>query len=539
MSYEIPGFNPTDPNDKRLNVHHVTLENVGFHVVDFARLLAVAETEKVTLIDSPLTSHLPAKHLTASLSTGKNFDNKQAYFYNAAIDLRGGRGLGNVTRRFGEHCRRGFDDLQVHSFVFDSMRRLSDKDGEYDALLSYWQKTQRVEINNQKSVNDSATGRQEHRLIAPKKGDVDTGKQYLHFMRSLAAGLLVASSLDRPYRRSLTPYDFVMTPKGPLYYNPASGEWVHQLGPQKVEITPPKAEKLTDKSKHIEQPELFGAKKLEDTTLEDLYGIEEILDEIGPLIAFYKDPEAARRWGIARPGNIFVYGPPGGGKTSLVYAVGNAIDADVKCVKGTDLYGKYIGDSEAKASAIFDEVRDAVKPIILFFDEMEGLISASGGNEASRTYNAVAGIFKTEAQRITENSNVILAAASNNEDLIDNALLRDGRFDIKLPVGLPNEEARKLMLGHHIISMENRGQVSPDHAKGDTEIFRRFDPEVSDDSVLQELARLTENFSGAAIVGALVAARRRKFVREANGETVGPITKDELVNEIMRKRRTA
>lgn len=145
--------------------------------------------------------------------------------------------------------------------------------------------------------------------------------------------------------------------------------------------------------------------------------------------------------GMKTTAGVLLWGPPGTGKTLLAKAVANASNANFISVKGPELLNKYVGESERSVRTLFSRARSSV-PVIIFFDELDALIPRrdGGNNEAS---NRVVNTLLTELDGVgASREGIYIIAATNRPDVVDPAMLRPGRLETLLYVGLPSEEDR-------------------------------------------------------------------------------------------------
>lgn len=187
-------------------------------------------------------------------------------------------------------------------------------------------------------------------------------------------------------------------------------------------------------------------KKPEGLTLDDIGGLADIKRGLKDVAVSFQHADIMEKWGAERPQGILLYGPPGTGKTMLARALAAEIDADMMMVQSDDIYGMWMGESEKRIKDIFKAARKHEGRLILFFDELDAIIGISTGPSegGASTRNSVAGVFKQELNTLAEeNPNVLVIGTTNFLEQIDPSLIRSGRFDVRLRVPMPDQEARE------------------------------------------------------------------------------------------------
>ncbi|WP_309610568.1 CDC48 family AAA ATPase [Sphingomonas sp.] len=203
-----------------------------------------------------------------------------------------------------------------------------------------------------------------------------------------------------------------------------------------------------------------------------------------------KHPEAFKRLGIRPAKGFLLYGPPGTGKTLLAKACAREAEANFIAVKSSDLLSKWYGESEQQIARLFARARQ-VAPTVIFIDELDSLVPARGGGMGEpQVTERVVNTILSEMDGLEELNNVVLIGATNRPNLIDPALLRPGRFDELIYVGVPDVAGRRRILAIHV---------------GDMPIAKDVD--------LEALAERTTRFTGADLEdltrrAGLVALRR-------------------------------
>jgi transitional endoplasmic reticulum ATPase len=183
-------------------------------------------------------------------------------------------------------------------------------------------------------------------------------------------------------------------------------------------------------------------------------------DEIGGLANVKQELMEAVEWPLAYPKlfshmaatppkGIMLYGPPGTGKTLMAKAVATESQANFISVKGPEFLSKWVGESEKAVRETFRKARQAA-PTVLFFDEMDSIAPARGGGTSdSHVTERVISQILSEMDGLESLHNVVVIAATNRPDIIDPALLRPGRFDRMVEIGMPDQEARLEILKIH------------------------------------------------------------------------------------------
>ncbi len=207
----------------------------------------------------------------------------------------------------------------------------------------------------------------------------------------------------------------------------------------------------------------------------DIGGLEKAKQEIQEAVELpLEHPEMFEKMGIRPVRGILLYGPPGTGKTLLAKAAATESKANFIAVNGPAVLSKWVGESEKIVRDLFRKARQAA-PCVLFIDELDAIASKRGSGELSKVTERVVDTLLTEMDGLVGLKNVVVIGATNRLDMIDDALLRAGRFDKQIEISAPDEKARLEILKIHTKRMPVEG--------------------VS----LEELAKKTEGYSGADI----------------------------------------
>ncbi len=231
-------------------------------------------------------------------------------------------------------------------------------------------------------------------------------------------------------------------------------------------------------------------------TFKDVAGLEEAKVEIMEIVDFLKHADKYRELGAKIPKGALLVGPPGTGKTLLAKAVAGEANVPFLSISGSDFVEMFVGVGASRVRDLFDQAKQKA-PCIVFIDEIDAIGRArgknagfSGNDEREKTLNQLL----TEMDGFQTNAGVIVLAATNRADILDKALMRAGRFDRQIEVGLPEVHERKAIFDVHLRRL-----------KLDPKLDREF------------LAKQTPGFSGADIANvcneaALIAARHDKKV---------------------------
>jgi len=240
-----------------------------------------------------------------------------------------------------------------------------------------------------------------------------------------------------------------------------------------------------------------------DVAWEDVGGLDAATRQLQETIEWpLRYPEAFDRVDLHPAKGVLLYGPPGTGKTLLAKAVANEAESNFISVKGPELLDKYVGESEESVREVFAKARENA-PTVVFFDEIDALAGERGQAGDAGVGERVVSQLLTELDGLEALEDVVVVATTNRRELLDDALLRPGRFDRQVHVGVPDEAGRR--------------EIFAIHAEGRP---------LADDVDLDDLAARTAGFVGAdieAVCREAAAAAVREYVGGGGGGDVGDI----------------
>ena len=269
----------------------------------------------------------------------------------------------------------------------------------------------------------------------------------------------------------------------------------------------------------------LGSDEKDKQTCKDVAGCEEEKAELAEVVDFLKDPKKYTEMGARIPKGILLVGPPGTGKTLLAKAVAGEANVQFLSISGSDFVELYVGVGAGRVRDLFEQAKK-VAPAIIFIDEIDavgrqrGSGLGGGHDEREQTLNQLL----VEMDGFGSNEGVIVMAATNRADILDNALLRPGRFDRQIYVGLPDIRGRE-----EILKIHSR------------------DKQLADTVDLNSIAKGTPGFSGADLENlmneaAILAVRRReRFITQEDIDEailkvqMGPEKKSRKMSDKARK----
>ncbi|MEM3440521.1 MAG: AAA family ATPase, partial [Candidatus Bathyarchaeia archaeon] len=232
-------------------------------------------------------------------------------------------------------------------------------------------------------------------------------------------------------------------------------------------------------------------------TYEDIGGLHDEIQRIREMVELpLRHPELFQKLGIEPPRGVFLYGPPGCGKTLLAKAVANESDANFYVISGPEIMSKFYGESEARLREIFQKAQETA-PSIIFIDEMDA-IAPKREEVTGEVERRVVAQLLSLMDGIGSRGNIIVIGATNRPNAIDPALRRPGRFDREIEIGVPDKEGRYEILQIHTRNMP-----------------------LAKDVDLRRLSEITHGYTGADIAALCREAAMkalRRYLPEINLE---------------------
>ena len=291
-----------------------------------------------------------------------------------------------------------------------------------------------------------------------------------------------------------------------------------------------------------------------DISYSDIGGLDEQIEQIADAVELpYLHQDLFTEHRLPAPKGILLYGPPGCGKTLIAKAVANSLAKKVADtvgegkghsyfinIKGPELLNKYVGETERQIRLVFQRAReksDEGWPVIVFFDEMDSMFRTRGTGISSDMESTIVPQLLAEIDGVEGLTNVIVIGATNREDLIDPAILRPGRLDVKIKIERPNHEAARSIFARYLtndIPISQEESVTEMINSTVTEMYSEEEVnrflEVTYQNGDKEILYYKDFASGAMIENVVRRAKKLAIKRVIDGGAKGVCTADLLAS---------
>jgi transitional endoplasmic reticulum ATPase len=288
-----------------------------------------------------------------------------------------------------------------------------------------------------------------------------------------------------------------------------------------IDLDKPVAAEILSKI-HVEMADFKDAlKEIEPSTMREVLievprvawdqvgGLDEVKQKLKETIEWpLTDPDSFTKMGIKPPRGVLLYGPPGTGKTLLAKAVATDTKANFISIKGPEVLSKWVGESEKAVREIFKKARQ-VAPCIIFLDEIDAIASTRSSGSNDKVSERLVNQLLTSMDGIEDTEGVIVIAATNRPDILDQALLRSGRFDRMIFIGPPSQKERIAILKVHTKDMP-----------------------LAKDVDIEELADVMEGYTGADIEGVCREAAIISLREDIKNDKVRKRHFDEAIKDV-------
>ena len=322
----------------------------------------------------------------------------------------------------------------------------------------------------------------------------------------------------------------------------------------------------------MERPEVeeLVLEEVPDITYKDVGGLADQIEQIRDTVELpYLHRDLFKEYQLDPPKGILLYGPPGCGKTLIAKAVANSLAKKVSertgspdarsyflNIKGPELLNKWVGETERKIRLIFQRAKEKADegvPVIVFFDEMDSLFRTRGTGISSDVESTIVPQLLSELDGVESLKNVVVIGASNREDLIDPAILRPGRLDVKIKIRRPDTEAAREIFGIYLTPETPVDSDALAESGGDLAVYLKALVEEtveamyaeSEENRFLEVTYLSgdretlyfKDFASGAMIENIVRRAKKDAIKRQIAEGVSGVRKQDLMDAIKQEFR--
>jgi len=247
----------------------------------------------------------------------------------------------------------------------------------------------------------------------------------------------------------------------------------------------------------------FHPRIVENTgiTFKDVIGLDKQMDELQDIVRFLKEPEKYEQIGAALPKGILLFGQPGVGKTHIARAIAGEAGVPFYEISASELNAKYLGESEERIRTIFNTAEENA-PAIIYIDEIDSVATKRYSENSNKYAASILNQLLACMDGFSKESNVIVIAATNHLDMLDDAILRSGRFDRKIFIHTPDKDARRKLIEYYSrdkavsedVNIERLVDITAGHTGADIKTIlneaallsvRKEEANISEESIME------------------------------------------------------
>ncbi len=339
--------------------------------------------------------------------------------------------------------------------------------------------------------------------------------------------------------------------------------WLERLSVGDHLLYDPRSGYVIEKLPKSEAEELV-LEEVPDVSYEDIGGLRAELEQVRDAVELpFLHPDLFKEHRLSPPKGVLLYGPPGCGKTMIAKAVAHSIAKKLSHlkgrelrsyflhVKGPELLNKYVGESERQIREVFKKAKEGAangNPVIVFFDEMDALFRTRGTGISSDIESTIVPQFLSEIDGVERLRNVIVIGASNRQDLIDPAVLRAGRLDVKVKISRPDANAAREIFRKYLTvelpfaadELERSGQDRPALVEQLVNLTVDSMYAMSDDNKFLEVTYANgekeilyfKDFASGALIEGIVSRAKKYAIKRAIATQEKGLKRDDLIRAI-------